>query len=71
MMDNGYAIKFEGNTCRIEETSTKHVMTTIRKTQNNLFSLKISEIDDTALAIMEPSQSRFWHLRYEHLNING
>jgi gag-polypeptide of LTR copia-type len=71
MMDNEYAIKFEGNTCRIEETSTKHVVTTIRMTHNNSFSLEISEIDDTALAIIEPSQSRSWHLRYGHLIING
>jgi hypothetical protein len=33
-------------------------MATIQKTQNNLFPLEITEVDDTALAVMEPNQSR-------------
>lgn len=71
MMDNGYVIKFEGNTCKIEESSTKREISIIRKTQNNLFPLEITEVDDSALAVTELNQSRLWHLRYGHLNVNG
>ncbi|KAJ4820349.1 polyprotein [Rhynchospora pubera] len=71
MMNSGYEIKFEGNTCKIEESGTKNVMAIIQKTHNNLFPLKMLEVDESALAVTDLSQSWLWHHRYGHLNING
>ncbi|KAJ4820740.1 polyprotein [Rhynchospora pubera] len=65
MMNSGYAIKFEGNTCKIEESGTKNVVAIIQKTHNNLFPLKMLEVDESALAVTDLSQSWLWHHRFK------
>ena len=46
MMENGYTVKFEGNLCKIEETKTRRVIAAIQKTENNLFPLKIAQVQE-------------------------
>jgi GAG-pre-integrase domain/Integrase core domain len=46
-------------------------MEIVKKTPNNLFPLEIGKVKEKALTTKEDSQSRLWHLRYGHLNING
>lgn len=57
MMDNGYTIIFEGDNCRIVDAASNQIMSTIKKTQNNLFPMEIAKVKNKALAVMDISSS--------------
>ena len=68
---NEYYILFDNASCAIKEKSSGQIISNIQITQHKMFPLEISRIDRHALDICAKNESLLWHLRYEHLNING
>ena len=69
LMDSGYSIVFERKTCVIK--SKNQVLVEVNMAINKLFPLKVSNVEERAMAAKVLNQSELWHLRYGHLNING
>jgi len=40
-------------------------------TQNNMFPLNVSNVENNALIAKGVNETQLWHLCYGHLNING
>ena len=70
LMAGGYVVLFQNGVCVIKNKSG-HLMVNIPMTDNKMFPLKISNMENQALIASKKDESKLWHLQYGHLNIKG
>ncbi|KAI9102238.1 hypothetical protein K1719_023748 [Acacia pycnantha] len=69
LMAGGCSVLFDDVTCVItNKKSGKKVH--ISMTPNKMFPLDVANMENFALAASAKIDSKLWHLRYGHLNIN-
>ncbi|KAH0779714.1 hypothetical protein KY290_006141 [Solanum tuberosum] len=70
LMIDGHSLWFDDDACVITNKKTGKKVR-ISMTPNNMFPLDVSNMENFALAASAKDDSKLWHLRYGHLNING
>ena len=72
-MISGYSLLFDDGHCVIRDKAFGHITAKVPMASNKMFPLKVSMVVRCALMISADSnnETRLWHLRYGHLNING
>ncbi|KAK2983132.1 hypothetical protein RJ640_022604 [Escallonia rubra] len=71
LMADGYSVLFNDGACVIKDKQSGCRMINISMTQNKMFPLEVSKIENFVLATGRIDDSKLWHLRYGHLNIKG
>ncbi|KAK3001640.1 hypothetical protein RJ639_021269 [Escallonia herrerae] len=71
LMAGGYSVLFNDGACVIKDKQSGCRMINISMTQNKMFPLEVSKMENFVLATGGIDESKLWHLRYGHLNING
>ena len=70
-MASGYSVVFDDGHCVIRDKTSGHVIAKVPLAKNKMFSLKVYMIDKYAMVDSCDNETKLWHLRYAHLNING
>lgn len=70
LMTSGYSILFNNGLCAIKD-NLGQMIANICMTANKMFPLEVSEVHNFALVANAKDELKLWHLRYEHLNVNG
>lgn len=71
LMACGYAVTFDNEACVIKEKKSVKTMTTVHMTKNKMFPLNASNVEHFAFVARESNESKLWHMRNWHLNVNG
>ncbi|CAL5412844.1 unnamed protein product [Camellia sinensis] len=71
LMVAGYSISFDNDACVIRDKHSGHTLININMTQNKMFPLEVSGMENFVFAASGKDDSKLWHLRYGHLNIKG
>lgn len=71
IMESGFSILFDNRECIIRHKESNEVVAIIPMTKNRMFPFDIKAIHEYAMVAGEKDESKLWHLRYGHLNING
>lgn len=73
LLKQGYSCWFHDNICEIENKKSGLPLTKVNMTENNMFPLDISCLDDCVLVANVKDPSWLWHLRYGHghVHFNG
>ncbi|XP_049358800.1 uncharacterized protein LOC125823464 [Solanum verrucosum] len=71
LMNCGYSILFDDNSCSIQNKNSGHKIVDIQMTQNRMFPLEVSDVKSFALITKGNTEGNLWHLRYGHLNVKG
>ncbi|CAL5340443.1 unnamed protein product [Camellia sinensis] len=71
LMAAGYSISFDNDACVIRDKHSGHTLININMTQNKMFPLEVSSMENFVFAASGKDDSKLWHLRYGHLNIKG
>ena len=69
LVENGYSLKFEDNSCSIYDKGYDRLLLTKLKMENRSFRLNFKHANDVTLKnIQANDDSWLWHQRLEHLN---
>ncbi|PKA60800.1 Retrovirus-related Pol polyprotein from transposon TNT 1-94 [Apostasia shenzhenica] len=71
LMAGGYKILFDNDVYVINDKKTGQPIVSVQMTENKMFPLKISSIENQVLVVSEKNEFNTWHLRYGHLNVKG
>lgn len=71
LMACGYSISFDNGACVFKEKNSGYTLITINMTQNKMFSLEVSHMENFVLVANRKDDTILWHLRYGHLNVKG
>lgn len=55
----------------LEIKKSGQILVNVHMTENKMFPLEVSTVENKALVVIEKDESKLWHLRYRHLNISG
>ena len=70
MMEKGYALHFEGDSCTIYDNKIKNLQIAKVRMRNRNFPIKWSYATETALKAQE-DESWLWHRRFGHFHYHG
>lgn len=71
LMTIGYKLIFDDDSCTVIHKKSSQTIVDVKKTQNNMFPIEVSNVESKALVAKGNSDNNLWHLRYGHLNVNG
>ena len=71
LMTSGYSILFDDGHYVIRDKSSRHVIAKVPMAKNKMLPLEVSMIERYTMVASYDNETRLWHLRYGHLNING
>lgn len=71
LMVSGYSISFDDGFCTIRSKKSGQTIATVPMTNNKIFPLEVSMVEKCAMVASRDNDTRLWHLRYGHLNVNG
>ncbi|KAH7564918.1 hypothetical protein JRO89_XS09G0070700 [Xanthoceras sorbifolium] len=67
----GYSVLFDNGACVIKEKKSSETIVNVYMTEDRCFLLKFLYADNHAQVVEKKNYNSLWHLRYEHLNVNG
>ena len=70
LIQRGYLVLFHGDICEIRNMKSGMPPIKVHMTENRMFPLELSCLDECALVVDSNKMSRLWHLRYGHLHFN-
>lgn len=71
LIQKGYLVHFHDGMCEIKNIKSENSIFKVHMTENKMFPLELSCLDDCAMVANVRNESRLWHLRYGHLHFNG
>jgi len=71
LMISGYSIFFDDGVCTIKNKKSEKIIAKVPMANNKMFPLEVSMVERSTMVASGDNETRLWHLRYGHLNVNG
>jgi len=71
LMISGYSIFFDDGVCTIKNKKSEKIIAKVPMANNKMFPLEVSMVERCTMVASGDNETRLWHLRYGHLNVNG
>lgn len=71
LLSCGYSVTFDNTACLIIDKKTGKQVASVSKTVNNMFPLSISDVKNYSLNVKGEENTKLWHERFGHLNVNS
>ncbi|KAL3537426.1 hypothetical protein ACH5RR_000792 [Cinchona calisaya] len=71
LVASGYSVLFDDGACVIKDKKSGQTVINVHMTENKMFPLEVSKVENFALVTGAQNNSKLWHLRYGHLNVKG
>ncbi|XP_069148053.1 uncharacterized protein [Solanum lycopersicum] len=70
LMISGYSISFDDGVCTIKNKKSGKTIAKVPMINNKMFPLEVSMVEKCVMVASGDDETRLWHLRYGHLNVN-